>query len=399
MEIILYILAVPVFLLLMGLEYLAARRRNIDCYDMNDFANNLSCGLLEQVVNLPLKGLLIFSYYYIYQHYAYFHIDTKSPYSWLVLWIAADFLYYWFHRATHRNIFLWAGHAVHHQSTRYNFSVAVRQGILQTLTGWVVYLPLAFIGFPTGMFIIVTTLITFYQFWIHTTLISRMGWFEKFFNTPSHHLVHHGKNQLYIDKNYGGSLIIWDKLFGTFEKESEPAEYGTTEPLNSWNPFYANIKVIVDALYYAKFLNSAAPRILIFFKPPEWIVNALGKDKFQSYQRPVIQQPVHYSRAYVFINIMITVLFYSCYLLTYDNDHLAGALLGFFILVTLLQIAMVLKNGNVMKILELLRGILLFGVMYVLFNSYAYVLLLIVCIYGLWIIVGDYKDKRNSINS
>lgn len=389
----------PVFLILMGIEYLAAKLRKTNCYDLNDFANNLSCGLLEQVVNVPLKGLLIFSYYYIYQHYAYFLIDTKSPYSWLVLWIAADFLYYWFHRAAHRNTFLWAGHAVHHQSTYYNLSVAVRQGILQTMCGWVVYLPLAFIGFPTGMFVIVTTLISFYQFWIHTTLISRLGWFEIFFNTPSHHRVHHGKNPQYIDKNYGGSLIIWDRLFGTFEPESVPAEYGTTEPLNSWNPFYANIKVIVDALYYGKFLDSTLGRILVFFKPPEWIVNALGKETFQRYQRCVIQPTVRYSKLYVFINIMITVLFYSYFLFIYDNDHPACALTGFFILATLLQIAMVLKNGYVMKMLELLRGSLLLALVYKIDSNYVLVLLPIVCIYGLWNIKYEYKAGKAVNNS
>lgn len=393
MEIILYALAVPVFLLLMALEYLVARARKIACYSLNDFVNNVSCGLLEQVVNLPLKGLLIYSYYYIYQHHALLLIDEKSMYSWFFLWIGADFLYYWFHRAAHRNNFLWAGHSVHHQSTHYNLSVAVRQGILQTLCGWAVYLPLAFIGFPTGMFIIVTTLITFYQFWIHTALISRLGWFEKLFNTPSHHRVHHGKNPQYIDKNYGGSLIIWDKLFGTFENESVPAEYGTTEPLNSWNPFFANVKVIADTLYYGKHLKGLTQRILAFLKPPEWIISALGPDVFLRLQRNVVQNKRIYPKRYVFINIFIAVLFYSCYLLTFDKDHFTGTFLGLFIAGTLWQIALVLKNGSIVRLLEVVRGFLLLVIVNALFSDYAFILMPAILLYGVWSVTSNGKEE------
>lgn len=129
------------------------------------------------------------------------------------------------------------------------------------------------------MFVIVASVNTIYQFWIHTESIRKIGWFEKIFNTPSHHRVHHGKNPQYIDKNYAGSLIIWDKLFGTFEPEEAPADYGVTEPLDSWNPFYANIKVVKDILYYGKGLKSKWDVLRAFFMPPEWIIHRLQQEK------------------------------------------------------------------------------------------------------------------------
>ncbi|WBV63816.1 sterol desaturase family protein [Legionella pneumophila 130b] len=196
-----------------------------------------------------------------------------------------DFFYYWYHRVSHRNSFFWIGHSVHHQSEHFNLSVALRQGYFQTLTSWVFYLPLALIGFPTWMFVIVASVNTIYQFWIHTESIRKMGWFEKIFNTPSHHRVHHGKNPQYIDKNYAGSLIIWDKLFGTFEPEEAPADYGVTEPLDSWNPFYANIKVVKDILYYGKGLKSKWDVLRAFFMPPEWIIHRLQQEKSLSQKK------------------------------------------------------------------------------------------------------------------
>lgn len=279
MDINLMVFASPLFLILIGIETWVAYYKKSGVYQLNDSVNNFSSGILEEIGALPIKGLIIYSYYYLYEHYAIFNVNTQSIFSWLLLWIGVDFFYYWYHRVSHRNSFFWIGHSVHHQSEHFNLSVALRQGYFQTLTSWVFYLPLALIGFPTWMFVIVASVNTIYQFWIHTESIRKMGWFEKIFNTPSHHRVHHGKNPQYIDKNYAGSLIIWDKLFGTFEPEEAPADYGVTEPLDSWNPFYANIKVVKDILYYGKGLKSKWDVLRAFFMPPEWIIHRLQQEK------------------------------------------------------------------------------------------------------------------------
>jgi sterol desaturase/sphingolipid hydroxylase (fatty acid hydroxylase superfamily) len=373
MEINFFALAIPFFIILIAIEYKVAKVLNKAVYELKDFASSISCGLLEEAFCLPLQGFLIFGYYYIYQHYALFYIDSKSVYSWILLWLGADFLYYWYHRASHRNNFLWMGHSVHHQSEYFNFSTAIRQGIVQTLFTWIIYLPLALLGFPTWMFVTVTSLVTLYQFWIHTQLINRLGWFEFLFNTPSHHRVHHGINPQYIDKNYGGSLMIWDRLFGTYEKEVEPVVYGVTEPLNSWNPFYANIKVIADGFYYGKFLSSIKEKILIFFRPPEWIINHLGKEKFQESKRKITTlSPVSYSKAYVFINTSIAIFSYCYFFMNFDNSSLLTVLSGAFVFSTLLQIALVIKYGEsrTINLIELLRSVLVISVAHLLFKNY-----------------------------
>ncbi|WP_028372745.1 sterol desaturase family protein [Legionella lansingensis] len=371
MEINLIALAIPIFLIAIAIEYWVSIRSNQTLYYLNDFANNLSCGILEQVSMLPLQGLLIFSYDYLYHHHAFFAINPKVFYSWVLLWLGVDFLYYWFHRASHRNTFLWAGHSVHHQSEQYNFSVALRQGIIQTLFGWVIYLPLALLGFPTWMFLIVASLNTLYQFWIHTKLIHNMGWFEIFFNTPSHHRVHHGKNKQYLDKNYGGSLIIWDKLFDTFERETVPVEYGTTAPLNSWNPFYANIKVIYDTFYYGKHLSSWKERVQAFFRPPEWIVNRLH-EPFHSCHIERDKDHLQYPTVYILLNVLISILGYSYYLIIFNPNTPLSWVLGLFVLITLYLIGFILNRGVIINIkyTELFRSVLVLIIVHLLFMNY-----------------------------
>ncbi|OCH96760.1 sterol desaturase [Legionella jamestowniensis] len=371
MEIDLIALAIPVFLLSMAIEYLISIAQKKPLYHLNDFTNNLSCGILEQVAMLPLRGLLIFSYHYLYQHFGFFEINAKSVVAWIILWLGVDFCYYWFHRASHRCNFLWTGHAVHHQSEHYNLSVALRQGIVQTLCSWVIYLPLALLGFPTWMFLLVVSANTLYQFWIHTELIQRMGWIEYIFNTPSHHRVHHGRNPEYIDKNYAGSLILWDKLFGTFRKETIPADYGTTEPLASWNPFFANVKVLYDTYRYGKNLPSLRKRILAFFMPPEWIIKQLSKPiiiKKRKNDTNIIQYP----GAYVLLNLTLTILMSAYYLFFFNFNLPLSSVLGFFIVITLYLIGVVLNQGVIINIqyTELFRSFLLLIIFQFMFQNY-----------------------------
>ncbi|KTD54380.1 sterol desaturase-related protein [Legionella sainthelensi] len=362
MDINLTVFAAPIFLILIGIEILVAYYKKSNAFQFNDSINNLSSGILEEIASLPVRGLIIFSYYYLYEHHAYFHISPHSFVAWFMLWLSVDFCYYWFHRASHRCNFFWIGHSVHHQSEYYNLTVALRQGYFQTLTSWVFYLPLALIGFPTFMFVTVSSLNTIYQFWIHTQSIKKMGWFEKIFNTPSHHRVHHGKNPQYIDKNYAGSLIIWDKLFGTFEPENIPSEYGVTEPLDSWNPFYANIKVIKDVLYYGKGLQSKLDVARAFFMPPEWILDRL-KQQHSSVARQIACHKSNQSpRLYMLMNISFAIILYG-YLSFIFNPHvIISWLMGILILSTLYGLGAV-ANGKKIITIEFSRAVLIFFIL------------------------------------
>ncbi|KTC99535.1 sterol desaturase family protein [Legionella erythra] len=357
------IYAIPVFFLLIGIEYAVSRIRKQPLYEIKDYVSNLSSGSLEQLCTAPLQVLLLFGYQSLYQHTALLTINPRSVLAWFILWLLVDFLYYWYHRATHRITFLWMGHSVHHQSEYYNLSVALRQGVVQTLFSPFIYLPLAVIGFPTWMFVTVSSLITLYQFWIHTQTISHLGWFEKLFNTPSHHRVHHGRNPQYIDKNYAGSLIIWDKLFNTFEPERAPPDYGVTEPLQTWNSFYANINVAADMLYYGRFLKKISQRLALFIEPPEKIIGLLGERRFNQVKR----KPRRYQGAvpgpYLLVNVMVLVLGFTLFLSGLRGVGVRTILLDLFCLTTIYIIGQVCNGTRAIHWLELLRALILGGLL------------------------------------
>ena len=242
-------------------------------------SNNLSCGITEQIVGLFLTGLLFLGYVgtYSYATRAGINLVDVSSYSpggkWLaaiVLFLGVDCAYYWFHRIAHEYNAPWAGHVVHHSSEDYNLAVALRQGTFQGLFSWVFYLPLALVGFPPAWFAAVSSFDTLYQFWIHTRMIGKLGPVEWVFNTPSHHRVHHARNPKYLDKNYAGTLIIWDRMFGTFPGRRRRAGRGLTKPLNSWNPLWANVHVWNDLFRDAWLAPRWTDKLRVWFMPPGW---------------------------------------------------------------------------------------------------------------------------------
>jgi alkylglycerol monooxygenase len=211
----------------------------------------------------------------LYENFALFSL-TPNWFYWLMLFLLADMAYYWAHRMSHEINLFWGGHVVHHQSEEYNLSVALRQSSFQVVWTFAFSLPLAIIGFDPLHFALMSALITLYQFWIHTELIHKMGWFEYVFNTPSHHRVHHGRNPKYIDKNHAGTLIIWDKMFGTFQQEEERPTYGITKPLNSWNPIWANFSHYADMRNDLTRITKWSDKVKYLFMKPGWLPDYLG---------------------------------------------------------------------------------------------------------------------------
>lgn len=262
-------LSIPVFFLLIAIELGYAVYKKLNYYRLNDSLSNLSQGIGSQLVGIFLKAITFFGYLYIYEHWK-FYTFPNTIWTWLLLFFGVDFFYYWFHRKSHQINALWAAHIVHHQSEEYNLTVALRQSWFQSAFSWVFYLPLAFAGFDPIMFLTVSAFNTLYQFWIHTRTIGRMGPLEWFLNTPSHHRVHHGSNPKYIDKNHAGTLIIWDRMFGTFQEEEEDVVYGITKPLASWNPVWANIHYWIDLYSSAKNAPNLSDKIKVFINAPGW---------------------------------------------------------------------------------------------------------------------------------
>jgi sterol desaturase/sphingolipid hydroxylase (fatty acid hydroxylase superfamily) len=263
-------LAIPFFFLLIGVEALFSAWHKKRYYRLNDSINNLSCGIAEQVLEVFFKGALAAGYVYLYERHALLRIGPESAWAWLALFLGVDLCYYWFHRASHEIAGLWGCHIAHHQSEEFNLSVALRQDAFQKWFSWVFYLPLALLGFPPAMFVTVAAFNTLYQFWIHTRAIGRLGPFEWVLNTPSHHRVHHGADPKYLDKNYGGTLIVWDRLFGSFKAEEEEPRYGITKPLASWNPLWANVHYWVELSRLSRGASTLSEKLLYWLKPPGW---------------------------------------------------------------------------------------------------------------------------------
>jgi len=263
-------LAIPVFFLLIGIEILAARRQHRKLYRLNDALNDLSCGILQQVLGAFTKVIVFGVYVALYEYRHLLEIGHGSAAAWVACFLGVDLAYYWFHRISHESNLPWGAHIVHHQSEEYNLAVALRQGAFQPLFSWIFYLPLAWLGFPPLMFLTCSSFNTLYQFWIHTRTIGKLGVLEWFLNTPSHHRVHHGCNDKYLDKNYAGVFIIWDRMFGSFQAEEEEPTYGITKPLRSWNPLWANVHYYADLWRLARRAPSWREKLKVWLMPPAW---------------------------------------------------------------------------------------------------------------------------------
>lgn len=269
------VLSIPLYFVLIGIELLINRFQNKNLYRLNDAITNISCGITQQLTGIFFKVVGVGVYMLVYENFALFYI----PSNWttiIILFIAADFCYYWAHRMSHQINLFWGGHVVHHQSEDYNLSVALRQSTFQVVWTFSFHLPLALIGFNTLDHVMVMGINLIYQFWIHTETIGKMGWFEYLFNTPSHHRVHHGRNPKYIDKNHAGVFIIWDKMFGTFQKEEEKPTYGVTKPVKSWNPVWVNVEHYVHMYLMLKKIHGFGNKMKYIFNKPGWFPEEMG---------------------------------------------------------------------------------------------------------------------------
>ena len=264
--------ATPVFFALIGVEWLVARRRGRPAYRANDAISSIGLGVISQVAGVFGKVLSIGIYAWFGAHLAPVTLPVDQVAVWVFALLAYDFLYYWLHRAGHEVNILWAAHVVHHQSEHYNLSTALRQTGSGMLLGWLFYLPMALAGVPTEVFVVVALIALLYQFWVHTEQIGRLGWFDRVFCSPSNHRAHHAVNARYLDRNYGGILIVWDRLFGTFveEDDTDPPVYGTRAPLRSWNPLWANAEVYWAAARDMWHARRWRDKARVWLKPPGW---------------------------------------------------------------------------------------------------------------------------------
>jgi sterol desaturase/sphingolipid hydroxylase (fatty acid hydroxylase superfamily) len=262
------VVVIPAFAALIALEAHFARVRGSDEFDEpRDTATNMALGFGSIAFGL-LFGLgtgLIYQYLYTL---APFKFPVDAWWTWAALFFVDDLVYYWFHRISHESRFFWNFHVVHHSSRHFNLSVATRQSWFSGIAHWMFYAPIMLLGFAPWMFALMHGLNLIYQFWVHTKFVRHLGPLEYVLNTPSHHRVHHGINEIYLDKNYAGALIIWDRLFGTFVEESEEPLYGILKPLESYNPLWINTHAWVEMYYAIKQRPTFVSKVRCLFASP-----------------------------------------------------------------------------------------------------------------------------------
>lgn len=268
------LIAFAVFFLSIVLEWWYWRGKGEQKYILKDTAANYALVVMQIFFDTIGKALFVLLALEWVREHGLHLITEDTQHSWwsiALCFIGVDFGYYWYHRMSHRVRALWAIHVTHHSSELMNFSTALRQPVLEHLIDWLWFLPLAFAGFSAKLILLCYGFNLIYQFFIHTEVVAKFPrWIELIFNTPSHHRVHHGTNAEYIDRNYGGVLIIWDRMFGSFVEEQAPVKYGILHPVHSYNPFYLAFHLWADIGRDVVPPSSLWVKLKMIFAPPGW---------------------------------------------------------------------------------------------------------------------------------
>lgn len=265
------LLMAPIFLVCMIAEAIVLHRRRQQTYSVHETGTNVVLALSHAAADGIAWALLIGLFYAVYQ-LRLFEVPFNA-WTVLLLVLLQDFFYYWFHRGSHRIRWMWASHVTHHSSERMNLSTALRQSLTYPISGmWLFWLPLSFLGFKPEHVILVVAINLGYQFFVHTEVVRKLPrWFEAVFNTPSHHRVHHARNPQYIDRNYAGVLVIWDKLFGSFVPEEAPCDYGITRQIHTRNPVTMMFHEWRDMFADVARPGRLGERLKHLWAPPEWV--------------------------------------------------------------------------------------------------------------------------------
>ena len=343
------IYAIPVFMATIALEAWLSWRlrgnrtadaggRTRPIYQFADAISSMQIGILSRIAMAFPRLLTVGLYALVYQQFAVMTWDKSSPVAWVGALVFYDFLYYWKHRANHEVRVMWAGHITHHNSEYFNLSTALRQSSTTFVFDWIFYLPMAVLGVPPVMWVGVALIDLLYQYWVHTELIGRLGWFDRVFVSPSNHRVHHGQDDYCIDKNYGGILIIWDRMFGTFEEErSEPVVYGVRTPLGSVNPLWGNLHYYGILWKDFRAARGLSDKLESLFGPPSgWAGEKLGGFEPGQFVRHEVKVSKPLS-AYVLVQHALNVIFVCGFLYRFPQwSALQAGLAALWILIALL---------------------------------------------------------------
>lgn len=372
-------LAVPVFTILMYVEYYLSRRKGqADEFQFSESVANINVGIAERLSDLFVAGVFYFFFSFLYRQFAVFDISPGFL-TWLLLFLLTDFAWYWYHRFGHEVNLFWSVHVVHHQSEDYNFTVSARITVLQALARCLFWAILPLIGFPPQMIMILLLVHGAYPFFTHTQLVGKLGWLEYFLVTPSHHRVHHSSNPRYLDKNYGDVLIIWDKIFGTFAKEDEKPVYGLTKPLGSHSFLWQHFHFMLEMLVAFKRARGVRAKWRVIFGSPDDIDPGIraALERKLSFR----QQNLTYSKAllgYITCQTVITlILLFLTILFEY---YLTGNKLfavSVFILLSVINTGSMLEQRKWIFHLEFARAIVAGSLAWLYFPAFNFAIIMI----------------------
>jgi len=261
-------LAIPFFIFFMGLEYYISKKRNQNIHQFNESVANINVGIVERLTDLLTTGSFFFVFTWLNKNWAVFNIESNWL-TWILLFLATDLVWYWYHRLGHEINLFWAAHIVHHQSDDFNYTAAARITVIQAVFRGLFWSILPIIGFPAEMITVLLLIHGTYPFFTHTQLVGKLGWLEYIIVTPSHHRVHHSSNPEYLDKNYGDMLIIWDKIFGTFAEEKAEPKYGLTKSLGSHSFLWQHFHYFLELMVAVRLAKTFKEKVKVFFGSPD----------------------------------------------------------------------------------------------------------------------------------
>ena len=362
-------LAIPVFFLLIIIEYFYGRYVGKNTYRLNDTVTSITVGMISRFPTMLNLGVQSVIFVYISSYLNMELLSMKNPFTWIIAFLLYDLSYYWMHRMHHEIKILWATHSVHHHGEDYNLATALRQTSTGWLWKWIFYMPMIILGVPGEVFITVAGVNLVYQFWVHTEHIGHLGFLEKIFITPMNHRIHHAKNKEYIDANYGGVFIIWDRMFGTYNPQRPDIKpvYGTATPLNSWNPLWANFQVFSIMIKDSIKTKSWKDKIKVWFSKTYWrpedCIEEKDPNEFYKKFNPEITTDI---KLFSFFQMLFTISV-SGAVITFISNHAYNEIITFglyIIALTSLTGYLMQSNAHAYQLILYFSVISIFSILY-----------------------------------
>lgn len=385
--------AIPLFVCLMLIEFLVAKKKGLEYFGLHNSIANVSIGVAERLCEVLVAGVFYFVYGGLEKNYGLFDIQP-GVFLWILLFLLTDFVWYWYHRLAHEINLLWMVHVVHHQSEDFNYTVSARITVLQSVVRTAFWSVLPLIGFPAHMITTMLLIHGLYPFFIHTRLIGKLGLLEYILVTPSHHRVHHASNPEYLDKNYGDVLIIWDKLFGTFQKEGQVPVYGLTKPLNTYSFLWQHFHFAIELWLVVRSTKGFWNKLRVVFGRPEQLDGSLREraEKMFGIKKNVqaIERPLN-----KYVVIQMIVLLVCLFGFMGFEHYFTGSFKFMFslvVLLTLINCGAIMEQKKWIFEVEGLRMLILGGLLYYYLPFFTIKFLLVVL---LIVFVARYRYIQN----